>query len=147
MRITRAGEYAVRCILYLAAQERGIVVNRLKIARKMDIPDQFLGKIAQQLAKAGILEIMQGQKGGLRLLLPPEQTNLLQVLEAVMGEIFLNNCVLTPKACGSGETCVVHSVLQKARTQLRETLQEATFEKLLHSECDTLHPLAFKDHR
>jgi DNA-binding IscR family transcriptional regulator len=36
----------------------------------MDIPAQFLGKIAQQLARAGIIEIVQGSKGGYRLLVP-----------------------------------------------------------------------------
>ena len=50
MRLTRAGEYAVRCVLYITAQEGGEVVRRQEIAQNMDIPNQFLGKIVQQLA-------------------------------------------------------------------------------------------------
>ncbi len=54
MRLTRAGEYAVRCALYLSFQGKGVTISRREIAGGMDIPDQFLGKIAQQLETAGI---------------------------------------------------------------------------------------------
>jgi Rrf2 family protein len=89
LRLTRAGEYAVRSVLYLASQGQGVVCNRKKIANAMDIPTQFLAKIAQQLAHAGLIEIVQGSKGGLRLVKSPEKVSLLDVVEAVIGEIFL----------------------------------------------------------
>ena len=131
MRLTRACEYAIRCVLFLSEQEKGTVVSRKKISQAMDIPDQFLGKIAQQLSRAGILEIIQGAKGGFRLWISPEQLNLLDVIEAVMGEIFINDCILRPESCGRRFTCAVHPVWQKAKNQLRKTLREATFAKLV----------------
>lgn len=134
MRLTRAGEYAIRCVLYMSKQEEGIVVSRNEIAQSMDIPNQFLGKIAQQLSRSGILEIIQGSKGGFRLSVSPEKLSLLDVVEAVMGEIFLNDCIFRPESCGRSSTCAVHFVWQKAKTQLRETLREATFAKLVKEE-------------
>lgn len=134
MRLTRAGEYAVRCVLYLSIKEKGIVVSRKEIAQAMDIPNQFLGKIAQQLSRSGIIEIIQGPKGGFRLLISPEKLSLLNVVEAVTGEIFLNDCILRPDSCGRSYTCAVHFVWQKARDQLRETLRKATFAKLVKEE-------------
>ena len=131
MRLTRAGEYAVRCVLYLAYQGTGEVCNRNKIAQAMDIPSQFLGKIAQQLAQAGLIEVVQGSKGGLRLVIAPDKITLLDVVEAVIGEIFLNDCLLRPDSCNRSNSCAAHSVWEKARNQLRETLREATFAKLL----------------
>jgi Rrf2 family protein len=137
MRLTRASEYAIRCALFLSAQEKGIVVSKKEIAQAMDIPNQFLGKIAQQLSRSGILEIIQGPKGGFRLSVSPEELNLLDVIEAVMGEIFLNDCILRPESCGRSFTCGVHMVWQKAKNQLRETLREATFAKLVQNKgCD-----------
>ena len=138
MRLTRACEYAIRCVLFLSAQEKGIVVNKKEIAQAMDIPNQFLGKIAQQLSRSGILEIIQGPKGGFRLLISPEQLSLLDVIEAVMGEIFLNDCILRPDSCGRSFTCAVHTVWQKAKNQLRGTLREATFAKLVQKEDCTI---------
>jgi Rrf2 family iron-sulfur cluster assembly transcriptional regulator len=140
LRLTRAGEYAVRCVLYLASQAPTEVCNRKTIARAMDIPDQFLGKIAQQLVHAGIIEVLQGSKGGLRLLVSPEKISLLEVVEAVIGEIFLNDCVLRPESCDRSNACAVHVVWEKARNQLRKTLNEATFAQLL-KEDSCLSPL------
>jgi Rrf2 family protein len=139
MRLTRAGEYAVRCILYLAANGPEKVFNRKQVAEAMNIPGQVLSKIAQQLARAGIIEIVQGAKGGLRLLVPPEKLTLLDVVEAVIGEIFLNDCLLQPETCHRSTACTVNRVWEDARNQLRETLREATFSKLL-TENSCLNP-------
>lgn len=131
MRLTRAGEYAVRCVLYLSSQGVGMLCARKDIARQMDIPDQFLGKIAQQLARAGAIEIVQGAKGGFRLVVAPERLTLLEVVEAVIGEIFLNDCVMRPESCNRSHACAVHCIWAKAKDQLRQTLQEATFARML----------------
>ena len=131
MRLTRAGEYAVRCVLYLASKGVGVICNRKQIAAEMDIPDQFLGKIAQQLARAGFLEIVQGARGGLKLVVEPGGLTLLDVVEAVIGEIFLNDCVIRPESCQRSQACSVHRVWENARNQLRDTLKEATFASLL----------------
>ena len=144
LRLTRAGEYAVRSVLYLASQGRGAVCNRKKIANAMDIPTQFLGKIAQQLAHAGLIEIVQGSKGGLRLVRSPEKISLLEVVEAVIGEIFLNDCLLKPQSCNRHNACAAHLVWEKARKQLRATLRDATFAKMLR-ENSCYNPLEIQD--
>ena len=131
MRLTRAGEYAVRCVLYLADRGAGQVISRKQIAREMDIPPYFLSKIAQQLAREGLLEIVQGAKGGLRLTVSPDKLSLLDVVEAVIGEIFLNDCIVRPESCNRSQACSVHQIWDKARNQLRDTLREATFSSLL----------------
>ena len=131
MRLTKAGEYAIRCALFLSFQGMGVVVSKKEIARCMDIPAQFLGKIAQQLARAGIIEIIQGSKGGYRLLVPSNELTLLDVVEAVIGEIYLNDCVVRPDACGRISACSIHKVWETARDQLRETLRQADFKGIL----------------
>jgi Rrf2 family protein len=134
MRLTRASEYAVRCTLYLSAQGIGEVVSRKEIAKAMDMPNQFLGKIAQQLARAGFVEIIQGAKGGYRLLVSPKKLTLLEVVESITGEIYLNDCVMNPSSCLRNAGCAVHLVWEKARNQLRETLRESTFDTLVKGE-------------
>ena len=130
MRLIRAGEYAVRCMLYLSCLGVGKIGSRMEIAQAMDIPAQFLSKIAQQLARAGYIEIVQGPKGGFRLIMPTEKVNLLGVIEAVIGEIYLNDCLMRPDSCHRSPTCNVYQVWEKARRQLRQTLEETTFASL-----------------
>jgi len=100
----------------------------------MDIPVQFLSKIAQQLSRAGFVEIVQGPRGGIRLTASPEKLSLLDVVEAITGEIFLNDCIMRPESCSRSNTCSVHLVWDKARNQLRNTLREATFERMLQED-------------
>ena len=136
MRLTRAGEYAVRCLIYLAQQPGGSVVKRRTIAQAMDIPYQFLGKIGQKMAGAGLIHIAQGARGGYRLAREAEAITLLDVVEAVDGEIFLNDCVMWPSVCNRSETCTVHQVWQRARDELRRILSSVDFATLAGGKCE-----------
>ena len=136
MRLTKASEYAIRCAQYLAMQNEGAIASRNEIADAMDIPRDFLTKIGQQLSRTNILEIIQGPKGGFRLLVPPDKLSLLDVIEAMMGEIFFNECALRPESCSQSSTCAVHIVWVKARAQFRETLRQATFAQLIEDARD-----------
>jgi Rrf2 family protein len=134
MRLTHAAEYAVRCTIYLSQQGIGVLVKRKAIAEAMDIPAQFLSKIAQNMSRAGIIEVLQGAQGGLRLIVSPEELTLLTVVEAEIGEIFLNDCIIRPHSCQRSSTCAVHKVWHSARHQLRNTLNEVTFAQILKDE-------------
>lgn len=131
MRLTRAAEYAIRCITFLSKQGRGVLASRNDIAEQAEIPPQFLAKIAQDLAKAGFIEIRQGARGGFVLLKEPREITLLEVVETMIGEINLNDCVGRPSSCNALNACGVHRVWIMARNQLRETLRQATFDKLI----------------
>jgi len=141
MRLTRAGEYAVRCVLYLSAKGRGNLISRSEIAAQCDIPDKFLAKIAQQLARVGLLEIRQGSRGGYLLKREPAEITLLQVVETIIGEISLNDCVTSSNVCRASANCAVNRIWVKARNQLRDTLNEVSFAELLKEDSCFLYPL------
>jgi Rrf2 family iron-sulfur cluster assembly transcriptional regulator len=130
MRLNRAGEYAVRCVMHLAKNGNGGVISRREVARAMEIPEPFLAKIARQLTLAGILDVTQGSRGGYRLAKDPGELTLLEVVEAMMGEIFLNDCLCRPQSCRRSPTCLSHRVWKKANQQLRSTLKNATIAQI-----------------
>lgn len=134
MRLTRAGEYAIRCVLYLTMHQEQALISRKEIAEAMDIPAQFLGKVAQQLARAGIIAIRQGAQGGYELARDPDSLSLLSVVEAIDGEIFLNDCIHRPDTCNRQTICSVHRVWEHARRQLRDTLAGTTLADLAREE-------------
>lgn len=135
MRITREAEYAVRCILYLCQKGQGILVSRQEIAEQADIPFHFLAKIAQSLARAGFIEIRQGARGGFVLQQEPAAMSLLGVVETIIGEIYLNDCIARPASCKSSQICAVHRIWGEARDQLRDTLGAVHFDQLVSSGC------------
>ncbi len=131
MRLTRAAEYAIRCMIYLSTQGQGELTSRQEIADKADIPTHFLAKIAQDLARANFIEIRQGARGGFVLTMNPAEITLLEVVETMIGEIYLNDCVARPSSCKVTYDCAVHRVWMTAREQLRETLNNVTFAQLV----------------
>ncbi|WP_068671649.1 RrF2 family transcriptional regulator [Thermosulfurimonas dismutans] len=133
MKITQAEDYGIRCILYLSRYPKK-VVPRWRIARSMDIPEPFLAKIAQDLARAGIIEIIRGRKGGYRLRIPPEELSVLQVMEAMSGEMFLSPCVLDPENCRRSPLCPVHETWKELRKLIRDKLENAKFSDLVKRE-------------
>ena len=140
MEITRATEYAVRCVLHLALAPRDRVVPRREIAAVRAIPEQFLGKIAQRLARAGIIRIHQGARGGYELVASPDRVTLLDVVEAGEGPLSLNKCVMHPRACSRSGFCAVHRIWAEARRQLRDTLARTTFADLAAEESKAARP-------
>ena len=134
MEITRATEYAVRCVLHLALEPADRVVPRREIAAAREIPDEFLGKIAQRLARAGLIRILQGARGGYQLSIPAGKITLLDVVEAAEGDLGLNTCVMHAKACSRTCVCAAHRVWAEARRQLRATLGGVTFADLAAQE-------------
>lgn len=134
MKLTKAAEYAIRCLLFLADKPEGVVTPRKTIARGMDIPEHYLGKIAQQLAQAGLITIAQGRGGGYRLRRPPDRISLLQAVEAMEGQIALNDCLLGRGSCWRDNVCSVHRVWDRACSQLRQTLDGVSFAQLAEAE-------------
>jgi Rrf2 family protein len=124
----------------MASQGQGRLVSRRIVAEYFDIPDKFLAKIAQQLAKAGIIEIRQGAHGGYLLKREPASLTMLEVVEAIIGRLSLNDCVTDADTCPSSSNCAVNRVWARASNQLRETLAEVTFAKLLKEDSCFIFP-------
>ncbi|MEW6265919.1 MAG: Rrf2 family transcriptional regulator [Thermodesulfobacteriota bacterium] len=137
MRLTRAGEYAIRCALHLAGLKPGRLASRREIAQAMEIPYQFLGKIGPKLAEAGLIRIVQGAQGGYGLARASDQITLLDVVEAVEGRIFLNECLMYEDSCSRSRTCPVHRAWNRAGQALRAELARASLADLVQESLST----------
>jgi Rrf2 family protein len=130
--ITRKTDYAIRCVLHLAASQKEVVMVN-EIARERDIPKSFLAKILQNLAKAGIVQSSRGLKGGFRLARKAEAISLLDVVESIEGPVSMNICAVDKKKCIQGSTCSVHPVWVDIRADVENRLKGVSFEDLTTS--------------
>lgn len=131
MIITRATEYAIRAVLFMAAQPHGTTVLKKDICREQGITPAFLTKILQPLIKAGIVGSHRGVRGGFYLNRAPDTITLLDVIKAEEGPIHLNLCLAEEGSCERDSSCPVHQVWQEARAGLVETLESYTFARLI----------------
>lgn len=131
MQITRQADYAVRAVLHVAKLPEGERLATSVIAEEENIPLPFLAKIVSQLSVKGIVDAMRGASGGVRLARPASEISLLEVIEAIDGEISLNRCVLNQEACTSTDTCPVHEVWCDVQRDLVHRLKNTRFDSLL----------------
>jgi len=134
LRMTRAGDYAFRAMLYLASLPPGSWALREEIARQQHIPSDFVAKILQRLVEARLLHSCRGISGGFTLARHPSEINMLEIMEAVEGPLSLNRCVPDPRGCELSDSCPAHPVWVKVQAGMSEILSSADLDDLLKEE-------------
>lgn len=142
MLITRATEYAIRALLYLAKQPKGEIVMKKDICRSQNITPAFLTKILQPLIKEGIVGSQRGVGGGFYLVMNPQDVTLLDVLKAQEGPLYLNHCLAQEGICDKQTFCPVHGAWHDIRNELMDTLGRYSFADLVQKEEFNLRKLA-----
>ncbi len=131
MRITMAGDYAVRSILYLAMKESAEPVTLNEIAIEQEIPKSFLNKIIQKLISSGLIVSHKGSSGGYSLACDPKNITLRNILEASEGPINLNRCLISDGICERDVFCTVHTVWEDIQEEFIKTLDSYSVEYLV----------------
>lgn len=132
-RLSKAAEYAIRGIQYLAMQPEDKVSYIEEIAKAQDIPTAYLAKLFQGLARKGFVKSYRGPGGGFGLSRHLRDITLLEVIEAVEGPIYLNDCLIHKGFCPRDEVCPVHDVWKEVQRRFMDSLRGCNFEELARS--------------
>jgi Rrf2 family protein len=130
MQLTRAADYAVRVMVYLATlqdEKRALLPD---LAHVTDAPESFLSKILQSLTHAQLIASRRGKLGGFTILPRGRESTMLQVVEAIDGPICLNVCLNGSKECERKPTCPAHPVWARAQRAMLEVLASATISSM-----------------
>jgi Rrf2 family protein len=130
MIITRATEYAIRAVLYMASQPQGEIIFKKDICRAQEITPAFLTKILQPLIKAGIVGSQRGVGGGFYLAKPASEVNLFDIIKTQEGPLYLNQCLIKEGSCDREFFCPVHGAWQEIRAEFMATLARYDFAAL-----------------
>jgi Rrf2 family protein len=85
--ITSKSPYALRALAELARSGGGGPVPIGELARRRDIPVQFLEGLFATLRRAGVLQSQRGVKGGYTFARPPEEITVLEIVELLEGDL------------------------------------------------------------
>ena len=119
MLVSMQADYALRVLVDVAMnQGMGQPVVTREIAERQHIPRVFLTKIVAQLAGQGMLHTQRGKGGGVTLNVPPENINILAVIEAFEGHLMFNQCVADPTYCSLSHSCTVRVLWEEAEQHL-----------------------------
>ena len=130
MELTKAGEYGVFGVIYLAKQPKDKVVSLSEVSKAEGIPEKFLAKIFQSLSRGGFIRSHRGAHGGFSLARPAEKITLRELIECAQGPIYLLNCLRDIDLCVRKGDCPVRKVWSKAQDSLVEILDQHTLADL-----------------
>jgi Rrf2 family transcriptional regulator, cysteine metabolism repressor len=85
--ITTKSPYALRALTELARSGGDAPVPIGELARRRDVPVQFLEQLFAVLRRAGILRSQRGVKGGYSFGRPPAEVTVLEVVELLDGPL------------------------------------------------------------
>ena len=85
--ITTKSPYAIRALTELARTGGAGPVPIGELARRRDIPVQFLEQLFAVLRRAGILRSQRGVKGGYSFARPPADITVLEIVELLDGPL------------------------------------------------------------
>lgn len=85
--ITSKSPYAVLALAELARTGGSDPVPIGELARRREVPVQFLEQLFAVLRRAGVISSQRGVKGGYRFARPPEEVTVLEVVELLDGPL------------------------------------------------------------
>lgn len=114
---------------FLAQQDPEELVLSSTIAAEMRIPRNFLSKILNRLAQAGLITATRGRGGGVRLARPASDILLNEVVLLFMKVSDYKQCFLGLGKCDSA--CGLHRRWRIISGQLEQMLTDTTVDKVL----------------
>lgn len=120
----------VAALAMLAERPPGTCMGAAEIAREVNAPQNYLGKLLKQMAELGILASQKGKGGGFRFARDPKRITLYEVVDAIDRVSRWNGCFLGLARCSHDAPCPVHDRWSKVRDEYLSFLKEVTIADL-----------------
>ncbi len=130
MRLTAKSEYGLLAMVHLARAGAGEPVSTREIAEAQQIPTRFLEQLIATLRRSGLVVAKRGSRGGFALARPAGEITVLDIVEALEGELVPAPC---DRAEGCGRSmagCAAAPIWDQAARAVRDVLDSTTLEKV-----------------
>ena len=124
MLLTKRNEYALQAMILLARHHGTVALSAHVLAARLRTSPDFMSKIAQRLAAAGLVESRRGKGGGLALARKPERIRARDIFAAVDGALRVSQCLADGRC--THLVCPIYPVLARMQRELDRGLNNAT---------------------
>jgi Rrf2 family nitric oxide-sensitive transcriptional repressor len=129
MQLTKHTDFALRCLMYLAALPEGQLATITEIAEQFNIPRNHLMKVVHQLGKLGYVTTLRGPKGGICLKKDPSDILLSTLVKDFEVRLDPINCDTPP--CPMNGGCELKHAMLKAQQAFLNALDNYTVASLV----------------
>ncbi len=128
--LSKTALHALRAMTALAELPENSYAGVADIAAAIRAPRNYLGKLLQSLAEAGLVESQKGKGGGFRLARQPATIAVFDVVEPIDHVSRWQGCFMGRSQCSSQNACVVHDRWQAVRDAYLAFLRGTNLEDL-----------------
>ena len=119
-------QYALRAVVYLAACRDSSPLRAAALAEAVEVPPNYMGKILNQLVRAGILRSVRGKNGGFEVAVPAEKISLYEIVSHFDDLGLENKCLFGRLECSDQHPCPAHKRWEKLATQILDFFKTTT---------------------
>jgi len=133
LRFSKKVEYALIALMDLADLHGTSPVTAKTVAQNYQLPYELLGKVMQSLTKNGLLNSVQGVKGGYVLGKSPEKISIKEVIEILEGPISITSCAMHSddhNDCDLLLTCTIKSPMEIIQNELEKYFSNISLKDL-----------------
>jgi Rrf2 family transcriptional regulator, cysteine metabolism repressor len=109
--ITSKSPYALRALVELHRHGDSVPVPIAELARRGDIPVQFLEQLFATLRRAGVLRSQRGVKGGYSFGRPATELTVLEIVELLDGPLGQGATGVFAEAAGAARSVLAESTV------------------------------------
>lgn len=130
MRLTKQTNYAIRMLMYCAANE-GELSRVPEIAKAYSVSELFLFKILHPLVEAGLMQTVRGRNGGVKLAKPADQIFVYDVVKVTEENFAMAECFETGAIeCPLVNSCGLNATLSRALNAFFDVLKQTSIADL-----------------
>ena len=121
LRLSKLTDYAIVIMAYLATHP-GQPSNAKSIAGQTGISLPTASKLLKRLTQHQLLITQRGMKGGYQLALPACNISLVEIIQALEGQIALTECSHTDRRCSVEKYCMIRNNWRRISAFFQDTL-------------------------
>jgi len=132
--LSATSQYALRALTELAKLPHGTAMLGRDLAKRADIPANYLSKVLLALRNVGLLTTARGSGGGYTLQKRPEEIHLVEVVKVFDAAQVDLQCLLGKKECTDEDPCTAHTAWRDVRSAFNRFLETTTIADIAASE-------------
>ncbi|MET3696626.1 BadM/Rrf2 family transcriptional regulator [Bacillus oleivorans] len=130
MKYSKATNYALHTIVYLALLPSGKTIGVKPLAEVQKVSPTYLSKVLTTLVKAGFIESVTGVNGGYKLMKDVKSITFLDIIHAIEGTTSMFNCSLDNNV-HDRQNCLIEKVMNEAEQKMENYLSSQTIEHVV----------------
>jgi len=134
-------EYGLHCLLLLVGAPAGTTIGARDLAEFQGVSPTLVAKLFTKLADAGLVQAVEGVRGGFKLARPADEIRVLDVVRALEGRKPLFDCKEVRARCvlfadqgapawATHGRCGIHGLMLEAESALHDVLARHTLAAL-----------------